>query len=63
MVMIDYDDDDDDNNVEIIPLLVGCLAGGIGRLLKNAFRVIVDQIKAERTIRKCRRLYWWKVKQ
>ena len=32
--------------VEIIPLVVGCLNGGIGRLLKNIFRVIGNHIKA-----------------
>ena len=26
--------------VEIIPLVVACLGGGIGRLLKNVFRVM-----------------------
>ena len=36
--------------VEVIPLVVGCLSGGIGRLLKNVFRVIGDQIKAERIV-------------
>ena len=37
--------------VEIIPLLVRCLGGGIGRLLKNVFRVIGDQIKTERIVK------------
>ena len=37
--------------VEIIPLVVGCLGGGIGRLLKNVLRVIGDQIKTERIVK------------
>ena len=47
---------------EIIPLVAGCLGEGIGRLLKNVFRVTGDQIKAERIEKKCR-LYLWEVKQ
>ena len=42
--------------VEIIPLLVGCLGGGIGRLLKNVFRVIGDQIKIERIVKEMQKV-------
>ena len=40
----------------IIPLVVGCLGGGIGRLLKNVFRVIGDQIKTERTVKEMQKI-------
>ena len=42
--------------VEIIPLLVGRLGGGIGRLLKNVFRVIGDQIKIERIVKEMQKV-------
>ena len=33
--------------MEIIPLVEGCCGGGIGSSLKNVYRVIGDQVKAE----------------
>ena len=42
--------------VEIVPLVVGCLGGGIGRLLKNIFRIIGDQIKSERIVKEMQKI-------
>ena len=42
--------------VKIIALVVGCLDGGIGRLLKNVFRVIGDQVKTERTVKEMQKI-------
>ena len=41
---------------KIIPLVVGCLGGGIGKLLKNVFRVIGDQMKAERIVKNMQKI-------
>ena len=41
-MFIIYNNNNNNNKVEIIPLVVGCLDGGIGRLLKIVFRVIGD---------------------
>ena len=42
--------------VEIVPLFVGFLGGGIGRLLKNVFRIIGDQVKSERIVKEMQKI-------
>ena len=37
--------------VEVVPLVLGCLGGGIGKLWKNVKKVIETETKTERIVR------------